>query len=361
MLFLIRSIISMKTGLGQRLITLICIYLLMWGCSKPGSEPGSLKKKAHYKIGAAVQVSQLKQADFSIAFSNNFSQMTGEYEMKMKEIWRSLNTFSFVNSDYLADYAINNNMTIHGHALLWYRSFPDWFINSSFDSASFELNIKAYIQTVVARYRGKIASWDVANEIFADNGSLRTDTIVSAVFKDPLAFYGRCFRYVRETDPDVKLFYNDYDLSLNSTKRTAVKKMVERFRHEGYPIDGLGDQFHTNVWTDKVILHYGLNDLATTGLLIHISELDIRVNKNKSDTYIYSEIEQQKQADMFEAVAAMFEDLPDAQKYAITTWGVTDKYTWLTSWWHPKEYPLLFDKDYSKKKAYYGFLSGIRE
>ena len=320
----------------------------------------TIKEKAKFPIGAAVTVAHLKEADFASAFKNNFSQLSAEYEMKMKGIWTSSISYSFDNTDYLVNYAAQNSMKVHGHVLLWYQSFPDWFTTANYDSLNFENNLKTYIQTVVGRYKGKIGSWDVANEIFADDGSLRVEAYVYKTFKDPIGFYGRCFQYARIADPAVKLFYNDYDQVLNSAKRYAVKKMVERFKKEGYPIDGIGDQFHTTVWTSKTTINNGLIDLATTGLLIHISELDIRVNQNKSDTYEFNDTEKQKQSDMYKAVVDSYEALPQAQKFAITTWGVSDKYTWLTSWWHPKEYPLLFDNSYTRKKAYEGFLSGLK-
>ena len=320
----------------------------------------TLKEAAKFEIGAAVSVSHLKEADFEKTFRNNFSQLTAESEMKMKQIWNGVDQYNFSNSDYLVNYGQQNNIGVHGHALLWYRSFPDWFINAGYDSTQFENNVKAYIQTVVGRYRGKIESWDVANEIFADNGSLRVDDAVYKTFKDPIAFYGRCFQYARDADPDVKLFYNDYDMVLNTAKRNAVKNMVLRFQKEGYPIDGLGEQMHTTDWTNLTTIKDGLADLGSTGLFIHISELDVRVNKDKSDSYVFTDAEQQKQADVYKAIVAMYELLPDSQKFAITTWGVTDKYTWLTGWWSPKEYPLLFDKDYVKKKAYTGFLSALK-
>jgi endo-1,4-beta-xylanase len=305
-------------------------------------------------------VAHLKDTGFSDSFRNNFSQLSAEYEMKMNSIWTSLLSYNWTNVDYLVNYAVQNNLKIHGHALLWYQSVPTWFKTAAYDSSNFENNVKTYIQTVVGKYKGKIVSWDVANEIFADNGSLRVDTIVYRTFKDPIGFYGRCFKYARSADPDVKLFYNDYDMVLNSAKRNAVKKMIERFRTNGYPIDGLGEQMHTTSWTNKSTISNGLNDLASNGLPIHISELDVRVNQNKSDSYVFTEVEQQKQSDMYASVVASFETLPQSQKFAITTWGVTDKYTWLTGWWHPKEYPLLFDGNYARKKGYDGFLSGLK-
>jgi endo-1,4-beta-xylanase len=362
----IRAIVHSKY-----LLILGGLFLSAVSCSKeeaktvPAVQPGvnvtkTLKEKSLFPIGAAVTVAHLKELDFSTAFKSNYNQLSAEYEMKMSNIWTSANAFTFTNTDYLVDYAQQYNMKVHGHTLLWYQSFPEWFKTAAFDSANFENSVKTYIQTVVSKYKGRIISWDVANEIFADNGSLRVDATVYKTFKDPIGFYGRCFKYARISDPDVKLFYNDYDQVLNGAKRNAVFNMVDRFKKEGYPIDGIGDQFHTTVWTSKSTIGSGLTDLARKGLLIHISELDIRVNQDKSSSYVFTTAEMQKQADMYASVVAAFESLPQAQKFAITTWGVSDKYTWLTGWWHPLEYPLLFDKSYVKKKAYDGFLTGLK-
>lgn len=357
--------------LNRVLLTLLIVCMIPFtGCSEkeepavpvtpPVTATKTLKEKALFPIGAAVTVAHLKETDFAGAFKTNFNQLSAEYEMKMKGIWTSVSGYTWDNPDYLVNFAMQNNMKVHGHALLWYSSFPDWIKTAAYDSLNFENNVKTYIQTVVSRYKGKIVSWDVANEIFADDGSLRVEGFVYKTFKDPVGFYGRCFQYARNADPSVKLFYNDYDQVLNSAKRNSVSKMVERFKKAGYPIDGIGDQFHTTVWTSKTTISNGLTDIARTGLLIHISELDIRVNQNKSDSYVFTEAEMIKQSDMYTSVVESFEALPQAQKFAITTWGITDKYTWLTGWWHPREYPLLFDNGYVKKKAYYGFLSGLK-
>jgi endo-1,4-beta-xylanase len=336
------------------------------GCSKkenpapPVVVPKTLKDKALFGIGAAVTVAHLQEPDFAAAFKGDFSQLTAEYEMKMKYIWTSVDGYFFDKADYLVNYGIQDTIKVHGHALVWYQSFPDWFTKAHYDSTNFENNVKKYISTVVGRYKGKIISWDVANEIFASDGSLRVDSNVYKKFKDPIAFYGRCFQYARDADPNVKLFYNDYDQIVNSAKRTSIKKLVQRFKKEGYPIDGIGEQFHQSVWVNTTTVSIGLADLASTGLLIHFSELDLKVNQTKSTTYVFTDDEQQKQAEMYKSIVQMYETLPQAQKFAITTWGVTDKYTWLTTAWASKEYPLLFNSTYIKKKAYSGFFAGLK-
>jgi endo-1,4-beta-xylanase len=319
----------------------------------------TLKEKAAFNIGAAVKSTYLDDADYSGTLKEHFSQITAEFEMKMQKIWLAPASYNWVEADKIVDFAMQNEMQVHGHTLVWYNSFPVWFKVAQYDSTNFENNVKDYITAVVSRYKDKVISWDVANEIFDDFGKLRVDETVYATFDDPIAFYGRCFQYARDADSDAKLFYNDYDLSLSGSKRYGVTQMLTRFNSEGYPIDGLGDQFHYTVTTNQGTIKNGLNGLAATGLLIHISELDIRVNVSKSDSYVFTTAEKQKQADVYKAIVEMYELIPQNQKFGISLWGVTDKYTWLSGYWHLLEYPLLFDKEYNKKDAYDGFLDGL--
>lgn len=321
----------------------------------------TLKEKAKFKIGAAVKMKDLQgEANYKNAVLKHYSQITAEYEMKMASIWTSSSASNYTAADYLVNFAKDNNLEVHGHTLVWYDSFPEWFKNAKYDSITYEAKVKVYIADVVGRYKGKVKSWDVVNEVFADGGALRNEDVIKPVFKDPIGFYGRCFRYARAADPDAKLFYNDYSVVIDAGKRAAIKKMVTRFKANGVPIDGVGDQFHYATDTNRQTMTTGFTDLASTGLLIHISELDIKVNTGKSDSYVFTDIEAEKQSETYKYTTAMYEALPQNQKFAITTWGVTDKYTWLTSWWHPKEYPLLLDRDYNKKPAYQGFLSGLK-
>ncbi len=321
-----------------------------------------LKDKAQFPVGAALAVNPLKNdPDYRKAVLESYNQISGENAMKMGVIWKSEKEYDWSEPDYLMDFAEENGMSVHGHTLIWYRRFPDWFKNANYDSAMFETKVKTFIETVVGRYKGKIRSWDVANEVFKDDGSHREENNpVHTTFTDPIGFYGRCFQYARGADPDVKLFYNDYDAVINPAKRRAEKEMIARFRNEGIPIDGIGDQFHLKADVDQEKVQAGFTDLANTGLLWHISELDIRINVNKDDNFEFTEEAQRAQAKKYETIVAMYEQLPEEQKFAITTWGITDKYTWLTGWWHPKEYPLLYNRNYQKKLAYQGFLDGLK-
>ncbi len=352
-----------------KFLLVVCGIVALVGCEKNDetrsidptidNEAPVLREKANFGVGVAVKVNQLTD-QYSTVVNESFNRLTAEYEMKMAHVWRGENEYKWNNIDGLIYYARKNNMDIHGHTILWYRSYPDWFKKPNYDSVSFENIIKSYIETLVGKYKGGIKSWDVANEIFNDDGTLRNDGCpVFKTFNDPIGFYARCFKYVKNADPHAKLFYNDYSISLAQKKRLAIKNMVKRFKSEGYPIDGLGDQFHIMLSNSKNHLQKGLMDMAGTGLLIHLSELDVRVNIHKSDNYVFSADEQQKQANMYQFIVESYEKLPQKQKFGITLWGVSDAHSWLTNWWHPKEYPLLFDKSYQRKPAYAGFLKGL--
>lgn len=315
-----------------------------------------------FKFGAAVKSSNMKsETDYDNIFKGEFNQLTAEFEMKMNFIWNAETSYNFTNVDYLVNYAQQNNMTVHGHALLWYQSFPTWFKDAKYDSVAFESKVKTYIQTVVGRYKGKIRSWDVANEIFNDDGTLRIESQIQGTFKDPIGFVGRCFKYANEADPDCKLFYNDFNVVLATGKRTAMKNMAIRFKNANIPIHGLGEQFHYRISTNQTQINNGFADLVNSGLLIHLSEIDCKVNTTNSPTYTVNATDLQKQSDFYKNIVKLYNAIPSNQKFAMTTWGITDKNTWLRDSGNGnREYPLLFDESYVKKPAYVGFLDGLK-
>lgn len=65
----------------------------------------------------------------------------------------------------------------------------------------------------------------------------------------------------------------------------------------------------------------------------------------------------QVQADAFERIAKSC--LATKRCVGMTVWGVSDKYSWIPGVFEGEGAALLWDEEYEKKPAYYGFLEGI--
>ncbi len=247
-----------------------------------------------------------------------------------------------------------------------------------------DTSLKNFITTTVNRYKDKVRAWDVINEPFDDNGVVRTGTSSSDAFYwgDYLgdrnasksmvtngdSMIAKAFRYAHAADPTAKLFLNDYAHETNTRKMDSLIAVVTRLRANGVPIDGVGLQMHMSYLVSTPAIDYCLMKMARLGILVKITELDISVNlgdQNNPETanFVLSPTMLPQQAAKYQhVVEAYFHNVPEAQRYGITVWGVGDKDSWLRNRlpYHTKDYPLLWDENYNKKQAYTGFLTGLQ-
>jgi endo-1,4-beta-xylanase len=198
-----------------------------------------------------------------------------------------------------------------------------------------------------------MAGWDVVNESFLDDGSLRP-----SLWADHIPDYiAKSFQWTHEADPSAILFYNDYGQDGKPKKMQAILNLVSDLKRRGIPIHGLGLQMHINVDSKRNELQEVLDKSVATGLQIHLSELDIAVNPKNNPDFIYEEKVASAQAEQFKYVFQSYQKIPAAQQYGITFWNISDKDSWLRGYFkRPKEYPLLFDDNYRRKPAYHSLL-----
>lgn len=214
--------------------------------------------------------------------------------------------------------------------------------------------LKNHIQAVVTRYKGQVSGWDVVNESFLDDGSLRP-----SLWADHIPDYiAKSFQWAHEADPNALLFYNDYGQDGHPKKMQAILDLVADLKKRKIPIHGLGLQMHINVDSKRTEISRVIEQSAQTGLAIHFSELDIAVNPKNNPEYIY---EASAQNELFAFVFKEYRVIPAKQQYGITFWNVSDKDTWLRGYFkRPKEYPLLFDDNYAKKSGYTSLTNALK-
>ncbi|GAB3976793.1 hypothetical protein GCM10028806_36990 [Spirosoma terrae] len=322
----------------------------------------SLKAAASFPVGAAPgSWLEKKTAKGYQVFVDNFNAKTVHAYMNRQV---SPGNFNFSEMDYWVKWAETHAIRLHGHCLVYQGAAPDWILNFKGPNNEFEQVVKTHIQTMVGRYKGKIKSWDVVNELIND----KDGTMFMRVFRKRynsdasyIEFLKRCFQWAHEADPNALLFYNDYNFEIAPAKVEGVIRLVNEFKRTGTPIHGIGTQMHMKVNTPDAGIRSSLQRLASTGLLIHISELDIQINLDENPNLIFTNQLLDAQAAKFRTVAQAYKELvPRQQQYGITVWDLGDADSWIVNSKKEHDAPCLFNTSYNKKPAYYGFLQGLR-
>ncbi len=323
----------------------------------PIIQTGALKDLP-FHFGAAVNASLLRSnANYKALVVKEFSSITAENAMKFSATHPAENTYNWTDADEIVTLAQLNGKRIHGHTLNWYKSLPLWVTNFTGDAAAWENLLKTHIQTVVGHFKGKVASWDVVNEAFEDNGTLRNSIWVQKLGADYIA---RAFQYANQADPSALLFYNDYGHEYSVAKRTAILNLVNDLKARGIPIHGIGLQMHTRYNQTDANIEAAIVSAAATGLKVHIAELDIALNPDNISSLTYTTSLANLQAAKYKFIVKTFNAIPKAQQYGITTWNVTDADSWIPTEYNRPDWPLPFDKLYQRKAAYQGILDGVK-
>ncbi|ARK12530.1 endo-1,4-beta-xylanase [Fibrella sp. ES10-3-2-2] len=364
------SIVTLQLhGKKGRLVLLVVIAgLALMACrsSQSGSvadpQPNAatvLRNALPFPIGAAMNPNLLAtNAAYRQVAEREFSSVTAENYLKMGSVHPAPDRYDWTGSDKLVLFAEQNKQRMHGHTAIWHQSLPAWVTSFQGDSLAWEALFKSHIQTVVGQYKGRIRSWDIVNEAFLDDGTLRPSIWLIKLGPDYIA---RAFTYAREADPAVKLFYNEYGHEYSAKRLAATVALAADFKKRGIPLDGLGLQMHTNIGQTDASIQNALKEVAATGLLIHISELDVRVNQAKVANYVLTDADAFRQRQKYAAIVRAYRTLvPTAQQHGITTWNVGDADSWIPNYCTCSDYPLPFDKQYAKKTAYDGLIDGLQ-
>lgn len=327
-----------------------------------------LKDWADFPIGGAINVRQVvKDAKLDSITAHNFNSVTATNDMKMYSIVKDDSIPDFTRVDSLVAYAKSNDMRLFGHALVWHYGLPKWISKTTGEKGVdwADAFLKKYIDTVVTRYKNDVVGWDVVNEAFDTKTGAYRSTFWYETFGD--TYIEKAFRYAHTADPEAKLFYNDFGQEKYPEKLEAMVDMANDFKRRGVPIHGIGLQMHLEMATPDEAIANALKKAASTGLLVHISELDIIFNTHNDESaggqQIITELTEemkQAQAEKFKQVALLYrKHVPKAQQFGITFWDFNDRDTWIKPFFDLNEWPTIYNEALEPKPAYYGFAEGL--
>ncbi len=336
-------------------------------------DKNGLKEKynEYFMIGTAVNSSQILEKDekAKTLLAKEYNSITPENIMKCEIIHPQWDKYDFELADKFVDLARKNNMFSVGHTLIWHSQLSP-FVNSIKSPDSMKVFMQNHIQTIAGRYEGKINAWDVVNEALEEDGTMR-----KTVFRELLGddYVIEAFRLAQKASPTSELYYNDYNIE-QPAKRAGAISLIKKIQAAGVRIDGVGIQGH---WSIKELplkdIEQSIIDYGTLGLKVMFTELDITVLPNPWDLkgadvnqnfpgspYMnpypngLPESVQTVLANQYESLFKLF--IKHKEKISrVSFWGISDANSWLNGWpiKNRTNYPLLFDRNYQPKPAYY--------
>lgn len=350
----------------------LCALALTMGANTGFAQSGETGLKDAYKdyfsIGVAVNMRNISNPEQIAIIKKDFNSITAENDMKPQPTEPAYGQFNWENADKIANFCRSNGIKLRGHCLMWHAQIGEWmYKDEKGDLVSKEKlfqNMKHHITAIVERYKDVIYAWDVVNEAISDGGwqggRRGMGEHPSPYRNSPLyqiagdEFIKKAFIYAREADPNVLLFYNDYNAA-DPGKRDRIYNMVKSMKEEGVPIDGIGMQGHYNVYGPSMEdVDAALTKYSTIVKHIHITELDIRANQEMGGQLNFSRdggnisqvvktLQEDQYARLFK-VLRKHKDVVDN----VTFWNLSDRDSWLGA----RNYPLPYDENYKAKRVY---------
>ncbi len=303
------------------------------------------------RLGTAAEPSHFSEAPYADTLAREFSQIEPENVMKFGPIHPGPATYNFGPADALVSFGLGHNMAVRGHTLVWHNQLPSWVTSGNYSTTQLSGILHDHISAVIGRYAGQVYAWDVINEAFNDDGTLRGTIWLDSpgIGMQGTGYMEQSLRWAHEADPQALLFYNDYSAESVNTKSNAIYKMAQDFVARGVPLHGIGMQMHFTTNNGSLAsIESNLKRITDLGLQVHITELDVRLPVDSSGNASPADLA--AQAQVYHDVFTLCLKFPLCA--AIQSWGFTDKYSWIPGAFPGRGAALEFDASYQPKPAY---------
>jgi endo-1,4-beta-xylanase len=289
--------------------------------------------------------------------AEQFSSLSPENQMKWDHLRPSRNAYDFAAADAIVEYAEANGQAVRGHTLLWHSQNPDWLEQGNFSQEELRAILREHITTVVGRYSGRIHQWDVANEIFQENGQLRTQDNIWIRELGP-GVIADAFRWAHEADPSAELFLNDYNVDGVNAKSDAYYALAQDLLAQGVPLHGFSTQAHLSLqYGFPGDLEDNLRRFDALGLATAITELDVRMRPENGDRP--SEAQLARQAEYYQRALQACLNVEGCGSFTI--WGFTDKYSWVPHTFEGEGHATVMTDGFERKPAFHTLLDTLAE
>lgn len=361
---------SVRLGVGLALAAMLMAFAAAPAASSPAVDVDSSTLRqvtpSGFRIGTAVAGGGHHQQqpypppftddeEYRHILATEFDSVTPENQMKWEFIHPERETYNFAPADEIVTFAGQHGQDVRGHTLLWHMQNPEWLENGDFTPEELREILMEHIFTVVGRYQGQIAQWDVANEIFDGEGNLRLEENIWLRKLGP-GIIADAFRWAHEADPQAQLFFNDFDVAGINAKSTAYYELIQELRADGVPVHGFAPQAHLSLQVPfPSDLESNLQRFDDLGLATAITELDVRMVLPEGGIPTDAQLEQQ--ADYYRQALQACLNVDGCRSFTI--WGFTDKYSWVPVFFPDQGAAMVMWENFERKPAYYALRSTL--
>lgn len=308
------------------------------------------------QIGSFASLKYLRERAYTeiLATQFHYAIIDGEPNWRFEDsTLRPTETgFDFTNLDRVFAFAEQHTMPIRVQHLLWgdNKWLPDWLTKGNYSDEELMAIIHNHIQTVGARYKGRVREYTVVNEAFSRE-------LETGGNKDwwgqhlGRKYIDQAFLWAREADPHAILILNDFGNETEGEISNLMYDYIKDAKSRGIPIDAIGMQMHisgTNVPTkEKVVAN--MRRLANLGITVYVTEFDV----NMHGTSGTKKTRYEKQAEIYrEMLGACLEVGPNiCPNFGFL--GLVDRQSWYNDIGLHDADPLLFYDDYTPKPAFF--------
>jgi endo-1,4-beta-xylanase len=303
-----------------------------------GGLGGLAEAKGRY-FGTELTAGDLNVGAETALAAAQFDMVTPGNEMKWDTVEPSRGSFNFAPGDRIVSFAQSHGMRVRGHNLVWHAQLPGWV--SALPTNQVQAAMEAHITAEATHYKGKLYAWDVVNEPFNEDGSLRTDAFTRAMGSGYIA---DALRTAHAADPAARLYLNDYNIEGTGAKSNAMYALAQSLLAQGVPLNGIGFESHFVVGQLPSSLLSNLQRFAALGLDVAITELDDRIPLPASSSAL-----QQQGADYRTVVT---DCLAVSRCVGVSQWGVDDGHSWIPGTFPGYGAATMYDSNYQPKPAY---------
>ena len=243
-----------------------------------GAEITVKQTESEFMFGVEVCYDEILDIDLTTQLGrlmndafNSFNMAVCGLEMKMEKVAYS----DGVRGMNMADEFFNRGLRLRGHAVLWDSEQMNVMSpTGNYKDLTYEelyRRVMDYVEPYVYAYKGKLAQWDVLNEISQWN-YIRTHFDTTQLYVDVL-------NAVHRIDPDVKLYVNEYntegkDKGQDEYVVEGLVDLIKRLKEEGGHVDGIGLQTHANNYHYPQGLYSQIDECAQVVDEVAITEYD---------------------------------------------------------------------------------------